>query len=762
MASRFILPYADVGSGITPRAGAKLYFYGAGLDPTDPNKKNTYSDEAATTATANSNPVIANASGVFPDIWLVGDYKVILKTKSEGQIWVADPVRETDGTSIFNIAAYDDYRNDLNGFSIASISDGDTVIITGDGIAGIFVAKSGVSTDDGATILTSTVDTNKYIQRIITGGEVDFGWWEPTVGADAAAELTASLSYAIRHAYTLTGTGKYLLASTVTPTVDTGDYDNGVDNETTPMVSIRGKSGYSMNGIGVTINDTDKPWQFQAAPALGIGNAMLNLDLASQIGTGEKVQTLIKGLALIGDTVSTTGWGLYHRQNKIKMEDCLIRDCNVGVESRVSFRGTYVNCSITANNYNVDFVDDIGGNTVQNFHGCEMREAKINVIRANNLSRAGFYNCNFETSQSGVIPFKIDNSDTLYISQDCYYEGSAASFAELGHTTSVAGWTMPYFNHQGTPTNGVLSLGFVNNIYARLKLGIAEAYEIKAGTEGLQYHVDIEEVSPNNGYASARFASPFMNNNFSKNLIYDGEFVGQSILKDVDYVQPWSVWSPIAAMTLSFSDVDSADNRLEGKPVLKTVNNSGVNRALTVRVPLNDINTNVGGFFYRLSYGFWVKGSGSFNVNVIKTTLNITAGIVINTSTDVHAITTDWTFISGTVDKVITTEKLLQIEVDFPTANTLFMDAAYLSAGKNPVTQHAPGAVNPVLSVAAAGTAIVCQSILSADDLSIQMTAKSAIIPSFTTSGQTITFAHNGAGNQDVSVSVNNPIIGFS
>lgn len=84
--SRFILPLADVGKGITPSDGAKLFFTSSGTA----NKLATFVGE--TTATKNSNPVIADGNGVFPEIWLEGRYKVILKTKNNVQAWEEDPV----------------------------------------------------------------------------------------------------------------------------------------------------------------------------------------------------------------------------------------------------------------------------------------------------------------------------------------------------------------------------------------------------------------------------------------------------------------------------------------------------------------------------------------------------------------------------------------------------------------------------------------------------------------------------------------------
>lgn len=89
MSSRFVVPFADVGDGISPADGAKLDFFDSGTS----NRKDTYSDESLTTA--NANPVIADADGVFGDIWMEdGDrYKVALNDKNDVQIWETDPVK---------------------------------------------------------------------------------------------------------------------------------------------------------------------------------------------------------------------------------------------------------------------------------------------------------------------------------------------------------------------------------------------------------------------------------------------------------------------------------------------------------------------------------------------------------------------------------------------------------------------------------------------------------------------------------------------
>jgi hypothetical protein len=84
---RFVLPYQTVvDSTGAPIPGALLNFYMSGTN----TRLNTYADPLLTTP--NPNPVVANAAGVFPNIFLSGNYKVVLTDSSNNQIWTADPV----------------------------------------------------------------------------------------------------------------------------------------------------------------------------------------------------------------------------------------------------------------------------------------------------------------------------------------------------------------------------------------------------------------------------------------------------------------------------------------------------------------------------------------------------------------------------------------------------------------------------------------------------------------------------------------------
>lgn len=152
MASRFILPFADVGSGITPFDGAQLFFFDTGTS----TPKDTFSDEQLTPGQENTNPVISNSIGIFSDIWM-GDnerFKVVLKDKNDVQQWEADPVTgEIDFTPIKI------FDNVADMAASTDLSIGDTVktlgyFTAGDGGGNDYeIVAAATGTDDGGSFI---------------------------------------------------------------------------------------------------------------------------------------------------------------------------------------------------------------------------------------------------------------------------------------------------------------------------------------------------------------------------------------------------------------------------------------------------------------------------------------------------------------------------------------------------------------------------------------------------------------------------------
>ena len=68
-----------------PEAGAKLEFFETGTT----TKQDTFLD--ATLTTSNTNPVVANSAGIFPEIFLKStSYKVVLSDTNDNIIWTVD------------------------------------------------------------------------------------------------------------------------------------------------------------------------------------------------------------------------------------------------------------------------------------------------------------------------------------------------------------------------------------------------------------------------------------------------------------------------------------------------------------------------------------------------------------------------------------------------------------------------------------------------------------------------------------------------
>lgn len=167
MATRFVLPLADVGSGIKPSDGAQLFFSEEG-ETFDAAPKDTFSNEAATLA--NANPLIADSTGVFPECWITGRYKVVLKDKNNVQTWEEDPVIELVNFSSASVSfeTVDDMTSNLAIVAGQFISVEDYA--TGNGSGVLFfkvVAGAAPSADGGNQIGHDTL--NVYFQQNFPG-----------------------------------------------------------------------------------------------------------------------------------------------------------------------------------------------------------------------------------------------------------------------------------------------------------------------------------------------------------------------------------------------------------------------------------------------------------------------------------------------------------------------------------------------------------------------------------------------------------------
>jgi len=121
MSQRFFNPAPQFfysGTPAAPLAGGLMYFYVPGT--TTP--KDTYSDNALTTP--NTNPVVLSSSGVLPNVFLDGSYKVILQDKNGVQQpgWPRDSVNSIQDLAFANWDSTITYGE--GGANIVTASDG--------------------------------------------------------------------------------------------------------------------------------------------------------------------------------------------------------------------------------------------------------------------------------------------------------------------------------------------------------------------------------------------------------------------------------------------------------------------------------------------------------------------------------------------------------------------------------------------------------------------------------------------------------------
>jgi hypothetical protein len=132
MAKRFANPFPrffnDTGA-LLP--SGTIDFFEAGSTVT---RKDTYSDSLLTTA--NANPVILSAGGVIPNIWLDGNYDIVLKDRNGNQIDQADDV----GSSLGGV--FDNWSS-----SLVYGDGGDNIVTGSDGLYYLSIQASNAGND---------------------------------------------------------------------------------------------------------------------------------------------------------------------------------------------------------------------------------------------------------------------------------------------------------------------------------------------------------------------------------------------------------------------------------------------------------------------------------------------------------------------------------------------------------------------------------------------------------------------------------------
>lgn len=159
MANRFNMPFPQWFNGNgAPGAGYKLAFYVTNTD----TPKDTYADSGL--SVPNTNPVVANADGVWGDIFLgTGDYKVVLLTAADVVVDTADPVIPVAASPVSSV-----------GLSMPT---------------GIFdVANSPVTSSGTLTVTFDTQSPNQFFAGPASGGAAT-----PSMRAIVEADLPVNV-----------------------------------------------------------------------------------------------------------------------------------------------------------------------------------------------------------------------------------------------------------------------------------------------------------------------------------------------------------------------------------------------------------------------------------------------------------------------------------------------------------------------------------------------------------------------------------------
>lgn len=148
ISTRFVLPVPSVGEGITPFDGAKLYFY----EPETSTLVDTYSTPDLDPNYKNTNPVIADEFGFFPDIWYGQTVRAVLKDKNDVQWYDWDPVYGFIETPTEQVNYYK--WSDI--VTSQSVGSGTSVTVTGIDSSNkrveVFLANIQLSNTDGLAI----------------------------------------------------------------------------------------------------------------------------------------------------------------------------------------------------------------------------------------------------------------------------------------------------------------------------------------------------------------------------------------------------------------------------------------------------------------------------------------------------------------------------------------------------------------------------------------------------------------------------------
>ena len=409
MATRFVLPFADVGSGVKPADGAQLFFSDTGL-PFSSDPRPTYTDSGA--GTPNTNPVIADSSGVFADIYLAGAYRAVLKDKNDVQIWSADNV---EGVVSQSDAAM------IKNFATLAAAVADTGLVDGDALN---IAERTTGNGGGAmwdAVLSSTVTENTYnivqctgvatislVLRTKDGVNLVAAGADRTGGTDITPILDV---VALLENRIFIPKGLFLLSSKFSTSASEADalLIEGAGWSQTVLMTA-GSSGVELLGTANKLTDL----------TIVDGNAFASVPTT----TGAAIDNAITRGNITASTV-----GLLLNRNNIRTDNVLCRGFDYGIQTNnTKFYMVQYKCRATGNLNGFVSGD---GTFAPNFNASHDCEYSSNFAK-NVWIRSGFHQFT-DTSMELCTDYNVNNtnfpnggahieSDGFGIFERCYME----------------------------------------------------------------------------------------------------------------------------------------------------------------------------------------------------------------------------------------------------------------------------------------------------------------------------------------------------
>jgi len=415
MSSRFIMPFANVGSGIKPSSGAKLLFFKTdGVTP-----KDTFSDQLST-PTPNTNPVISDSNGVFGNIYIDGDYKVTLKDKNDSlKFSLAEVSEVSTGNFDTNVDAdatiikkfdtvqeFKDYDFEFpNGKTIRLLDRGAD-----------FTKISGQSGDDTDIIPSTSVNQSVQLPEVSTvsirnlGGIGDDGVTDDTAAVQKAFELMQLVHGEVD---LLDRMWRYTTPIVISEPITVKGTVNGVQNTNDTKGAILLKDG---NFTGIEITSASHPTLRDFALKGHTGNG----------GTGLKITS--GGRFKLHRFSSTT-----HNLSNIEYNDGNIGSwLDVRALGSITGSGLWVNGAVTPDTNAVDFDIDARDNATNgvfldncwNARGYFKTQSNGTGIKINNVRQSDFA---VYSESNSVIDIEMTNHVNL--------EGNMFKFLFYGSIT---------------------------------------------------------------------------------------------------------------------------------------------------------------------------------------------------------------------------------------------------------------------------------------------------------------------------------------